>query len=98
MKNYDKARKIQFEGSKHIVTGWEVAGYINSRGVLIQAIAKKDGEDFSGYLLKFNHYEKGDMGKYVYMNQEKYDSIVDDYDPCDSLNTWTMPFLNYIDR
>jgi len=98
MKNYDKKRQITLDSEKYTIDAWDTAGYINSRGVSIERICAKNGDKSDGVILRFNHYENGESGKRIYTSQKSYDSIVDNFDPFDTLSTWTMPFLNYINK
>jgi len=98
MRDYKKAKTITLDGDKYTITGWDIAGYINSRGVSIEKIAAKNGTKSEGVLLRFNHYDKGEAGKRIFMDQCDYDKIAENYDPYNDLNTWTMPFLDYIER
>jgi len=97
MKAYKKSKTITLDGDEYKITGWDIAGYINSRGVSIEKISAKNGEKSEGVLLRFNHFSKGESGKRIFMEQCDYDKIAENYDPYDDLNTWTMPFLNYIE-
>lgn len=98
MTPYKRNKRITFDGTKYTCDAWDIAGYLNSRGVNIERISSKDGVESDGYLLRFNHYEKGESGKRMFMSDSDYNAIADDYDVYDTLNTWTMPFLNFIGK
>lgn len=98
MKTYKKNKTITSDGIKYTCDAWDIAGYLNSRGVHIERIIKIDGKVGSGYLLRFNHYEKGESGKRIFMDDSTYDAIKDGYNPYDTTRTWTIPFLNFIGR